>query len=88
MGVDIIKVSSSGQIFLPTEIRKKLSIAGGDSLAIYASDKVVVLKPIKLPTEKEFSRWLDEAQTWAKDAGYVEEDVIGVTKSVRRKKRK
>ena len=47
-----------------------------------------MLKPIKLPTEKEFSRWLDEAQAWAKEAGYVEEDVIGVTKSVRRKKRK
>ena len=34
MGVDIIKVSNSGQIYLPNEIRKKLSIANGDSLAV------------------------------------------------------
>lgn len=88
MKVDVIKVSSSGQIFLPTEIRKKLSITSGDNLAIYASDEVIVLKPIQLPTAKAFSRWLDEAQAWASEAGIVEDDVISVTKSVRRKKKK
>ena len=88
MGVDVIRVSSSGQIFLPNEIREKLSIANGDSLAVYATDKVVVLKPVKLPTAKQFSKWLDEAQTWAREVGLEEEDVPRVTKSVRRQKKK
>ena len=88
MEVDVIKVSSSGQIFLPTEIREKLSIAGGASLAVYATDKVIVLKPIKLPTARKFSQWLNEAQVWARETGLEEKDVPRVTKSVRRKKRK
>ena len=88
MEFDVAKVSSSGQIFLPTKIRQKLSIAEGDSLAVYATDKVIVLKPLELPTVQEFSHWLDESQVWAKEAGYEEEDVAAVTKSVRRKKRK
>ncbi len=87
MGVDIVKVSGSGQIFLPNEIRKKLSVATGDSLAIYATDNVIVLRPIKLPTAEEFSVWLKEARAWAKKAGLTEEDVSRVTKSARRKKK-
>ena len=87
MGVDVIRVSRSGQIFLPTEIRKKFTLTEGACLAVYSTDKVIVLKRVELPTAEEFSQWLGESQAWANEAGYAEADLAGITKSVRRKKR-
>ena len=88
MKVDIVKVSAKGQISLPVDMRKALSISEGDGLAAFATDKVIVLRPIKLPSATEFSKWLKEAQTWAKEAGYTEDDMGEIVKSVRIKNRK
>ena len=88
MGVEIIAVSAKGQIVLPKEMRKALSISDGGALAAIATDKVIVLKPIELPTTKEFSKWLKEAQAWAKKAGYEEDDVTSIVQSVRNAKRR
>ena len=88
MDVDIVRVSAKGQIAIPVDMRNALSISDGDGLAVFATDEVIVLRPLKLPTAKEFSRWLKEAQTWAKKAGYTEDDMSGIIKSVRIRKRK
>lgn len=88
MGVEIVTVSRKGQVVLPLEMRKALSISGGGAMAAFATDKVIVLKPVEMPTTEEFTEWLEEAQAWAKKAGFDEADVAGVVKSVRRKKRK
>lgn len=88
MGVEVVTVSARGQIVLPQEMRKALGISDGGALAAFATDKVIVLKPVKMPTAEEFSGWLKEAQAWAKKSGYKEEDVAGAVKSVRRKKKK
>ena len=87
MGVEVLTVSSKGQISIPLEIRKKMSIARGDKMAVYASDDVIMLKPIKIPLEDDFEQLLDEAQEWAASVGYQESDVNDIIKSVRRKKR-
>ena len=87
MGVEVLTVSSKGQISIPLEIRKKMSIARGDKMAVYASDDVIMLKPIKIPSEDDFEQLLDEAQEWAASVGYQESDVNDIIKSVRRKKR-
>ena len=57
-------------------------------MAVFATDQVIVLKPIELPTAEEFSGWLEDAQAWAKKVGYKKEDIKGVIKSVRRKNKK
>ena len=88
MGVEVLTVSSKGQISIPLEIRKKMSIARGDKMAVYASDDVIMLKPIKIPSEDDFEQLLDEAQEWAASVGYLESDVNDIIKSVRRKKRR
>ena len=64
MSVDILTVSSKGQIVLPAPIRKALSISSGDKLAAFASKDAILLKPIKLPSEEQFESWLDEAREW------------------------
>ena len=88
MGVEVLTVSSKGQISIPLEIRKKMSIARGDKMAVYASDDVIMLKPIRIPSEDDFEQLLDEAQEWAASVGYQESDVNDIIKSVRKKKRR
>ena len=88
MSVGVITVQGRGQIVLPKDVRETLSISDGDALAVFATDKVIVMKPIELPTAEKFSEWLEEAQRWAKKAGVKERDVSDVVQSVRSKKRK
>lgn len=88
MNAQVLTVSSKGQISLPINIRKKLSIDAGDKLVLYASGDSIMLKTLKLPTAEEFEASLDEAQKWAASVGYKEEDVNDIIKSVRKNKRK
>ena len=88
MTVQVLNVSSKGQIVLPAEMRKKLSISNGDKLIAYASDDAIMLKPIAIPSEEELKAGLDKAQEWARKAGYQESDVNNLIKSARKAKRK
>ena len=86
MSTQILTVSSKGQISLPVSMRRHLSIEAGDKLAAYTSGDVIMLKVLKLPTAEEFEESMEEARDWAASAGYKEEDVDDIVKSVRRKK--
>ncbi len=87
MDMQILTVSSKGQISLPVNIRKTLSIGTGDKLIVYTSGDVIMLKALKLPTVQEFEKSLDEAQRWAASVGYEEGDVNDIIKSVRKRGR-
>ena len=87
MAVDVLSVSSKGQIVLPAEMRRKMSINAGAKLAAYALGDMIMLKPISIPTESDFKESLDKAAQWAKEAGYKEEDVNEIIKSYRKNKR-
>ncbi len=86
MNTQVLTVSSKGQISLPVEMRRHLSIDTGDKLVAYASGDTIMLKVLKLPSAEEFEASLAEAQAWAKGAGYREEDVDDIIKSVRRRR--
>ena len=86
MKTQILTVSSKGQISLPSNIRRQLSIDTGDKLAIYASEDVIMLKVLRLPTEKDFEASLEEAREWAASVGYDEKDIEDVVRSVRTQK--
>lgn len=88
MSVDVLTVSSKGQLVLPASMRKSLSIDSGTKLAAYASDDFIILKVLRLPTSDDFKAKLDEAQSWAASVGYKEDDVNDIIKSVRAKRRK
>lgn len=87
MNTQIVTVSSKGQISLPVNIRKLLSIDSGDKLVAYTSGDVIMLKTLKLPSAEEFEASLDEAQKWAASVGYTESDVNNIIKSSRKKNR-
>ena len=88
MSVEIVTIQGRGQIVIPKEVRKALSISDGDALAVYATDKLIVMKPFRRPSEEEFSEWLEEAQGWAKNAGIRKKDINDAVRSVRRRKGK
>jgi antitoxin PrlF len=87
MSVDVLTVSSKGQVVLPASMRRKLSITSGTKLAAYATGDVIMLKMIDIPTERDFKSMLDEAQQWARNVGLTEDEVNNVIKSVRKNKR-
>ena len=88
MDAQVLTVSSKGQISLPINIRKKLSIDTGDKLVIYASKDAIMIKTLKLPSIEEFEKSLLEAKKWASSVGYTQEDVNNIIKSKRKNKRK
>lgn len=87
MAVEVVTMSSKGQIALPVDIRKHMGLGSGMKLAVYSSGDVIMLKPIYIPTEEDFRERLNEAETWAASVGYTEEDVGDIIASVRKKKR-
>ena len=87
MAIDVLTVSSKGQIVLPASIRKTMSIGIGDKLAAYASDDFIILKVLRMPTAEEFKAKLDEAQAWASSVGYTEAEVNDIIKAKRESKR-
>ena len=87
MSVEVLSVSSKGQVVLPMEIRKKMSIGAGTKLAAYALGNMIMLKPIDIPTEEDFRDSLDKAAVWAKEAGYQEDEISDIVKSYRKSKK-
>ncbi len=87
MAVNVLSVSSKGQIVLPMEMRKKMDIRAGAKLAAYAMGDMIMLKMINIPTENDFKKSLDKAAIWAKEAGYEESDVETIVKSYRNSKK-
>ena len=85
MEAKIITVTTKGQIAIPISIRKELSIENGDRLVAYTFGDMIMLKVLKVPTNEEFLKMMDNAQEWAKSVGYKEEDVDGIIKEVRQK---
>ena len=84
--MDVLTLSSKGQVVIPASIRKTLSIDVGDKLAAFVSDDVIMLKVLRMPSTDEFKSKLDEAQVWASSVGYAEQDVDDIIKEVRARK--
>ena len=88
MDAQVLTVSSKGQISIPVDFRRQLSLKTGDKLVAYTSCDVIMLKMLRLPSAEEFKTSLDEAQQWAASVGYTEEDVDDMIRSVRKNRHK
>ena len=87
MHLETVTVSAEGQVTIPAEIMKELSIKAGSELIAFTYRDNVMLKVIHMPDEYDLSKEFDEAQAWAKEAGYTEDDVPRIIKEVRQKRR-
>lgn len=84
MDVQVITITSKGQIAIPVKMRKRLSIASGDKILAYTYGDTIMLKVLKLPKSSEFKKVMDEAQEWAQSVGLTQSDVDEAIKSVRK----
>ena len=75
MTMQIVSVSSKGQISIPISYRKELSIKEGSQLAIYSDGENIILKPIEIPSEASLSAALARAREYAKEEGLTEDDL-------------
>ncbi len=58
--MEIIKLSTKGQIVIPRKIRKELDIQEGTLLGIEKVNNLAVLKKIDLDLEKQFKNSLND----------------------------
>jgi AbrB family looped-hinge helix DNA binding protein len=81
--MDVAKLSRKGQVTIPIEIRRKLSLKEGDKVVfIERDDNVILMNSNKLAFE-EFQRDMSGV---AERAGIEDEqDVVNLVKEVRRK---
>ena len=85
MPVQVITMSTKGQVVLPSEIREALSLDAGSKLAVFCEGGTIILKPISIPSEDEFRESLKKAQAWAADNSYSESDIGDIIKEARKK---
>ncbi len=78
METEITKISSKGQVVIPSKIREALGLEEGSRLVVTTIDDIVVLKKIKIEDLKEkFKRLTEKGEKFAKERGIKdEEDVI------------
>lgn len=87
MPIDVLTLSTKGQLVLPNDLRKSMSLAPGDKLVAYWSNGSIVLKKLELPTENDFEKQIDSTVMLAKQAGITEQDIVDTIKEYRAEKR-
>ncbi|MDO8537685.1 MAG: AbrB/MazE/SpoVT family DNA-binding domain-containing protein [archaeon] len=76
--VQLTKVTSKGQVVIPSEIRKELKLAEGSQLAVSRVGGLIVMKRVSLPDpKKEFEELVKWGTKFAKKKGIKsEKDVL------------
>lgn len=75
MTMQLVTVSSKGQIAIPVSYRKAFSIKEGSQLVIYSDGENIILKPVELPSEDKLSAALAKANEYAENERLTEEDI-------------
>lgn len=84
MTIQIVSVSSKGQIAIPVNYRKALAIKEGSQLVIYSDGENIILKPIELPAEDKLLAALEKAREYAEKEGLTEDDIKTAIKESRK----
>ncbi|MBU0757498.1 MAG: AbrB/MazE/SpoVT family DNA-binding domain-containing protein [Nanoarchaeota archaeon] len=74
----ISKISTKGQVVIPSDIRHQLGLDDGTSVIVTRMNDFVLLRKIDIPdVKKEFEDLVNFGTKWAKKKGILsEEDVI------------
>ena len=80
--MDMAKVTSNGQITIPTGIRRRLNIKDGDKVLFMESDEGVLMLNSSMIALRQFQR---EMEGEAEKAGLLtEDDVVALCREVRK----
>ena len=87
MPIKVLTLSTKGQLVLPNDLRKNLSLEPGDKIIAYWSNDSIVLKKLELPSDNDFEKEIDETVKYAKENGIKEQDISNIIKAYRSEKR-
>ena len=73
--VTITKISSKGQVVIPSEIREKLHLEEGNLLIISDTDDSICMKKLELPKIKSWDEATKPFREAAKKFRFSEEDL-------------
>ena len=73
--VNIIKISSKGQIVIPSEIREKMNLEEGNLLIISDNDDSIWIKKLELPKIKSWKEATKSFRDAAKKSDFSSEDL-------------
>jgi len=73
--VNITKISSKGQVVIPSEIREKMNLEVGNLLIISDSDDSICMKKIELPKIKSWKEATKPFREAAKKSNFTNDDL-------------
>lgn len=73
--VNITKMSSKGQVVIPSEIREKMNLDEGNLLIISDSDDSICMKKIELPKIKSWKEATKPFREAAKKSNFSNDDL-------------
>ena len=73
--VNITKISSKGQVVIPSEIREKMNLEEGNLLIISDSDGSICMKKIELPKIKSWKKATKPFRDAAKKSNFSNDDL-------------
>ncbi len=89
MAVEMIKMSSRGQIVIPQDIREEIQASEGTMFAVVSGRDSIVLKKVAIPSKEEL---IYELKAIAKEGkkrleakGIKEEDIVNIVHKARKK---
>ena len=89
MTVEIIRMSSKGQIVIPQDIRTEISASEGTMFAVISGRDSIVLKKVATPSKEEL---IDELKEIAKEGkkrleskGIKEADILNIVEKSRKR---
>ncbi len=89
MAVEMVKMSSKGQIVIPQDIRAEISASEGTMFAVVSGRDSIVLKKIVTPSKEELIRELKEIAKEGRKRlevkGIKEADISGIVEKSRKR---
>jgi len=77
--VDVVTVSSRGQVSIPAEVRRKIGLEGGEKLLVVSQNDNILLKKVDESfVEKSVEDIVKPMQEEAGKAGFSEDDAQGL----------
>ena len=73
--VNITRISSRGQVVIPSEIREKMNLEEGNLLIISNSDDSICMKKIELPKIKSWKEATRPFRKAAKSSNFSNDDL-------------
>jgi antitoxin PrlF len=81
--VNITKISSKGQVVIPSEIRERMNLEEGNLLIISDSEDSICMKKIELPKIKSWKEAAKPFREAAKKSNFSNEDLKKLIEELR-----